>query len=560
MSGSDEFEELFDSSILQSLEGALNDISLQLQSTEEKDDFSRPTTSKNYYDDYNTEDDDDDDDDNDMETDDDDDAYTYSTYETDFTSDEDEDPDTGEEDLYAMMDNLVAELQMDMDNLDTEEKIIDGPVVIEEEEQELQQQESSQKHINTSPDCANDDLIPIAIDTSAPAIDHDEGAGQDRRNLQRAKSLWKVLSVLAQPDEQGKKQDEFDLDATPKAGNQKKEQDRFETLDDDDTEVAGESTKCDEIQSLLATATADLDNLDNVPVSDYTNLSRSKGTQESSARASYVPSKQDFQQLVGVLADFSRSKRRLRIQEDRILPEEDRASQEIPDLTATPSDTTFDKISLPREESPDYVRVSDYSPMRKPPRAMEPRPVVVEELVEELTLPDIEHFARTEGERKKTSRAIANFTLKKRREYMQRKSKQSPEELENTASADAKASTTEHTATTAETDDVATTPERKPKNRSTSPSQGTPSSAGLTPNSSTKKRRKRTNKHRKGRPKKIVSGHQAPLAAGQRQPSAPRMRVRTRQDYQTKDEVVRALAETEIWHWLINQVRVPSHN
>jgi hypothetical protein len=548
MSGSDEFEELFDSSILQSLEGALNDISLQMQSTDEEDDFSRPTANNNYYNDYNTEDDDDD---NDMETDDDDDAYTYNTYDTDFTSDEDEDPDTGEEELYAMMDNLVAELEMEMDHLDGEEKIGDGPVVIEGEEQELQQQESNQKDINPSPDCADDDHVPIAIDTSAPTIDHDDSVGQDRRNLQRAKSLWKVLSVLAQPDEQGKKQDEFDLDVTPKAANQRKEENRYETPDNDDTEVAGESTKYNEIQSLLAAGDSD-----NVPVSDYTNLPRFKGTQESSARASYVPSKEDFQQLVGILADFSRRKRREQTREGQTLSE-DRANQEIPDLTATPSDTTFDKIPLPTEKDPDYVPVSDYSPMRKPPRTAEPRPAVVEELVEELALPDTEHFARTEGERKKTGRAIANFTLKMRRQYMQRKRQQSKEELGKTADADTKASMTDRTA---KTENVATTPERKPKNQSTSPSQGTPSRVGPTPNSDNKKRRKRTNKHRKGKPKKIVFSHEAPPAAGQPQPSAPRMRVRTRQDYQTKDEVVRALAETEIWHWLINQVRVPPHS
>lgn len=541
----DEFADLFDSSILHSLEGALNDISLQMQSADEDDEQTNNKIGE----------DNDDDNDYDMETDDDDDDYTYNTYDTDFTSDEDEDPETGEEELYAMMDNLVAELEMEMDNLDsTEEKAGDQALVIEEEKGNSNQEDNKEPSPeSSSPDKI--DQVPMSIETNSTMIStlssSDGDEAQNRRNMERAKSLWKVLSGLAQPDEQGGKK--FDPDMTPKAANQSFFDKGYGSPEEEEVNSKRETKN---FKGMLSPAAGDPDY---VPVSDYTNLPRSdSGSVGGRSKSSYVPSKEDFQQLVGILADFSRRKRRVQLRDDRLA---DIANQEIPDLAATPSDTTFDKVPIPTKQDPDYVPVSDYSPMRRKPKKTAETDDSV--LVEELQLPDTEAFARTEGERKKTGRAIANFALKKRREYLQRKSQLQQEQGEEP---NARNDTSVGTSPTKARGNAASTrtPERKAVQHrrtktSKSPTRTSPPTGAVpTPNSNNKKRRKRTNKHRKGKPKK-ASPTKAPQPAGHSPlPSArlPRVRVRSTENPASRDEVVRALAETEIWHWLINQVRV----
>eukprot|EP00980_Cylindrotheca_fusiformis_P029648 scaffold23646_cov132-Cylindrotheca_fusiformis.AAC.2 len=556
MSGTEdeEFADLFDSSILQSLEGALNDFSLQMKSTEDGGDDLKPVVKE-----HEEGGDDDDDGDSSMGTNDDD--YTYDTYDTG-SDDEDEDPATGEDELYAMMDNLVAQLEMEMDSLDgmDKESADEPPVVSEEETSEPPNLENSAspspKGPRTTTDstaATEDDKVPLSIDANSSmvsALGSDDGGGggdvvQDRKNKERAKNLWKVLSGLAQPGDEPKNR--YDPEMTPKASNHSSSENGYKILPKDN---GGKAKQDNNIQSPV------VGDPDYVPMVDYTNLPQPKQEESASlGKPSYVPCKEDFQQLVGILADFSRRKRRVLHRENRL---EDLAHQDVPDLPTTPSETKFDKVALPVQQDPDYVPVSDYSPVRNDTTIPEDT-VGAAEVVQELELPDTDELTHTDGSREKTGRAIASFTLKKRREYMQRKSLQQQKE--------GGSSTTETPVKNAATKVSVSTPDDKTQNQNTnggrsSQDDTTPSRAAPTPSSNKKKRRKRTNKHRKGKPKKIPGSTPSkvppPLTSQPLHPH-PRIHVRTRSQFQrreTREEIIRALAETEIWHWLIHQARV----
>jgi hypothetical protein len=524
MSGDEEFGDLFDASILESLEGALNDISLQMESADEDNVVESDALGDIALSD------------NDEDTD--DDAYTCGTYDTgDYTSEEEDDPESGENELFAMMDSLVAELEMEMVDL---EKMSDEPTTVVEEEKIVNPNESV-------PEPSVSFQAPVMADSSTsqekvlPSV-------QDRRNLGRAKSLLKVLSGLAE-EGQEKNPEGKDLDATPRVANQKPAIDPY-------TSPKRDGARTVQYEKITSPSAEDPDY---VPILDYTKKDQSSS--HTTGKIPYVPTKEDFNQLVGVLANFSKRKRRGQQEDQR--QQTDLANQEIPDLESTAPDTQFDKIQKITSDDLDFVPVSDYSPKRK---VRPPRPLQKESVVSELSLPENKSLSLTEGERKKTGRAISNYTMKFRRQYMIRKSQQQAEAAsgKNAAATDTDATITKTTTDTSlQRSSEAKTPERKQKNDNhRTPSTETPSGAGRTPapKKKKKKRRKRTNKHRKGKPKKIDDDELQKYPSHAPSGSIPNGIFVDTTEYQTRDEVIHALSQTEIWNWLVNQVRVGPYN
>ena len=211
----------------------------------------------------------------------------------------------------------------------------------------------------------------------------------------------------------------------------------------------------------------------------------------------------------------------------------------------SPADATFEKVELPTSKDPDYVPISDYSQNRRTRNG-------------ELLTP-VDNSPRaaslTEGERKKTGRAIASYTMKKRREYMARKRQQTEEK-----------GVPAHVTSGNDKQEVAAKSPHKTQANVTekiSPSKVTRS------NGHRRKKKKQTNKHRKGKPKKLEGSqakqHQQEQTGESSQGAEPtstrrartraRVRGRTRQDdQQMRIEVIQALAETEAWHWIVKQV------
>ena len=144
--------------------------------------------------------------------------------------------------------------------------------------------------------------------------------------------------------------------------------------------------------------TSSVGDSDYVEVSDYT-----KTAAANAANDSYIPSKEDFQQLVGVLTDYTKRKRQekrssrrssrgyFRYKKEEPEPEastNDQASEgieglDLPDFDDSNANISFDKIQMPMPRDPDYVPISDYSQ------------------ASELT----------EGDRKKAGKAIASYTM-----------------------------------------------------------------------------------------------------------------------------------------------------
>ena len=116
-SGSDDEDILFGQSVFQSLDATLDEISHQMKRGSDIDgkdamdaedynsDDDEPAVQKDKYDNQEVDDDG---------------SSEYSSSEYEDTDDEmsDEDPESGEMELYSMMDSLVAELQMEMDRLE----------------------------------------------------------------------------------------------------------------------------------------------------------------------------------------------------------------------------------------------------------------------------------------------------------------------------------------------------------------------------------------------------------------------------------------------------------
>lgn len=613
MSGEENFGSLFDPAILESLDGALQGLSLQMKSTDEDDggdelyrehssdddNFSDDQTTNTNYSDYTD--------------------YTDYTYGTDYTED---DPESGEMELFAMMDSLVAELEMEIDNLENGDVISgDMPLVIGDEEVA---EEKEEKAVMSPPKPGDQDYVPVSDYTNEektpvsdpPDVANDASTSnheEDRRNLSRAKSLWKILSGLAQPDISDFNADE---EETPKDSQKEEQESGYTSPQEEDSEVkAGDSnyqkikspsagdadytevsdyTKTDAPTEFIKVTSPKKGDEDYTEVSDYTGTLRAPEYKEvgtssvgdsdyvevsdytktataaaNAANDSYIPSKEDFQQLVGVLTDYTKRKRQekrssrrssrgyFRYKKEEPEPEastNEQASKgieglDVPDFDDSNANISFDKIEMPKPRDPDYVPISDYSQ------------------ASELT----------EGDRKKAGKAIASYTMKKRREYMIRKRQQEKEKLlqerqQKEEDASDVQATLKVPPTTSKKQEGAKTPEKMKTGRKTQTPRGKtpPPRSGRSPPRSgrsggqRRKKKKRTNKHRKGKPKKLDSS-----LAQQQQPSegvgqgtestsrrAPaRVRVRSRQsDEQTRQEVIQALSQTEAWHWIVNHV------
>lgn len=473
----EDFEKLFDGSILESLEGALNDISLQMQSsssdlrkTEEGDVLSLNSDYSSIHDD---------------------DAYTNDTNDTGFSSDEEEDPETGEQELFAMMDNLVAELETEM------EFFVDKRNDWDELPTVLTHEENNEKH-----PISNADSHAQTFSDEVAGVDctKSEEVSQDQNMNQRAKSLLKVLSGLAQPDDAKVK-----VPHTSGLGS-----DTMQLHEDSETGSQNSFAKGDFIDS-RNNQTNIQNNLGET--SDLPSENTMKHVTGDSRQA-YTPTEADFKHFVGVLADYSKRRRRAQVQDRRR------------NLVA---------IHGERSRDPSFENLTSQTDT----------PKTTSNNSQELLKPQFkkDETVTAQDQREKTSRAIASFTLKKRREYMQRKSRS-----RNTGAVASIGSTSAGFTTGKSISGDSNGGRKEVIHDNTS---GNVWHASPSKKKKKKKKGRRTNKHRKGRPKRLTGGRPADDSPGARKFHASN----SGHDNRTREEVVRALAKTELWRWLVTQVQ-----
>ena len=244
-----------------------------------------------------------------------------------------------------------------------------------------------------------------------------------------------------------------------------------------------------------------------------------KSAKGGSPRATYVPTEADFKHFVGVLAEYSKRRRRAQAQGNKcklVTAHTERSRDPYhEDLRdRTDSQTTYNNLQAHR--------------LHQLPHAKE------------------EDNVAAQDQRKKTSRAIANFTLKKRREYMQRKS-----QSRNTGIV-ASVQSTSFAATTLTNTSGGRNLASSHTNTAENVRRASPTKKKV------KRRRRRTNKHMKGNPKKHIcdlseshpTDNNIPVSVADRSHSSIRERSNC-----TREEVIRALAKTELWQWLVTQVQ-----
>mmetsp|Transcript_30752 Transcript_30752/g.73811 ORF Transcript_30752/g.73811 Transcript_30752/m.73811 type:complete len:492 (-) Transcript_30752:641-2116(-) len=485
MATEEDFERLFDASILASLEGALNDISLEIQSSSTDLKYTTEGDVLSVNSDFSS-----------IQN---DDTYTNDTNATGFSSDEEEDPETGEQELFAMMDDLVAELETEMEFFTDESK--GGEKLSNAMKQEENKEE---KHSNLDPESHSHSQTPSTDEISGKDCTVD--ATQGRNNNQRAKSLLKVFSELAQPEERNKK---AHWGGDTGEGNQNS---AIEGT------VKGNDTTQNSIQALSNATSSAATASENAEENET----------EDSHCVPFVPTQADFKHFVGVLAGYSKRKRR------------EHAPNNTNSNVAYSEGSSCLKLENLANKSSTLGAASNKSNVLSNPREEAGLPA------RELPHPHDEELLRSQDQREKTSRAIANFTLKKRREYMTRKSRS--RNTEAVASLDTTSAIV--TGVRSDPDDLAGDQNEATKKTISEPVRRTSS------RKKKKRPRQRTNKHRKGRPKRLAGGLQDPQHIGH-SPIAASQCYSSNNDYDnhTREEVIRELAKTELWRWLVTHVQ-----
>lgn len=118
-------------------------------------------------------------------------------------TDDDEDPDSGENQLFTMMDDLVTELQMELKDEETDGAIeadTEPHVVVESEKEETT---ADQQNEDEPYDTSDVEHVPVICEPSAatvPAVDRERLEKQRRLHVQ-VKSLLQRVTVLAHETE-----------------------------------------------------------------------------------------------------------------------------------------------------------------------------------------------------------------------------------------------------------------------------------------------------------------------------------------------------------------------
>ena len=426
-SGSDDEDILFGQSVFQSLDATLDEISHQMKrgsdidgkDTMDAEDYNSdddvPAVQKDKYDNQEVDDDG---------------SSEYSSSEYEDTDDEmsDEDPESGEMELYSMMDSLVAELQMEMDRLeDGSAAPVSGvpaattaPVAAA----------AASSPMDSKDNEAADDIVPVSDYTDyVPVSDFTKNNSASTPPRQpvtattttttptssspssKLKSLWRMLADYAPSRDEGDGDGDGDdgkaeeipaaeeVSASPAGNAITSTPDRQGA---GGTGVNGERQDTDVASSespFLNMTTPTKDDPDYVPVMDYTDTGGS--TTSSSSPNHHLampknPTKQDIEKLIGTLSEF-KNRRTTPVKKPSNSQDID---EDVPNLDEDDEDKEYETVESAKPNDPDYVPVSDYSS------------------------PSKEKEDNVNGDKKeiqKAGHAMSNFAAKKPKEYLLRK-------------------------------------------------------------------------------------------------------------------------------------------